>query len=219
MAMVFNHADGCFDRIPSILAAMALQKIGLSSQCAKAHALTQRNMKHYVKTATGVSSGYIQYSNEIGRYHDQEKNIVKLEGPIGGVGQGGGASPIIWTAVLLIMLEAYNKVCKGTTLQDITTATKVIYWIISYVDDNTILQSFPKNATTSEILFIMRNCLKQWHRLLRITGGDLSVDKCKISIMRWEQRGIWGLPSPETMKENKRDSTYYTRWRHARNIR
>ena len=126
MAMVFNHADGCFDRIPSILAAMALQKIGLSSQCAKAHALTQRNMKHYVKTATGVSSGYIQYSNEIRRYHDQEKNIVKLEGPICGVGQGGGASPIIWTAVLLIMLEAYKKVCKGTTLQDITRATQVI---------------------------------------------------------------------------------------------
>ena len=87
-------------------------------------------------------------------------------------------------------------------MYDVTKALKVIYWIISYVDDNTIVRSFPSDTTTYEILFIMRNCLRQWHSLLLLTGGDLSLDKCKISILRWKQRGIWGLQSPEKMSEN-----------------
>ena len=202
MAMIFNDADGCFDRIPTTLAAMALQKIGLPSLTAKAHTVTQMNMKHYIKIAPGVSSGYIKFKEEEHCMYDKNNNIISLRGPIGGVGQGGGASPIIWTAVLLIMLEAYKKVCQGTILYDITKAIKVIYWIISYVDDNTILRSFPSDTTTFEILFIMRNCLHQWHKLLLLTGGDLSLDKCKISILRWKQRGLWGLQSPEKLSEN-----------------
>ena len=201
-AMIFNDADGCFDRIPPPLAAMALQKIGLPCQAAKTHTLTQRNMKHYLKIAPGISTGYIKYAEKVHTTYDKSNNVITLQGPIGGVGQGGGASPIIWTAVLLIMLEAYKKVCQGTVMYDVTKALKVIYWIISYVDDNTIVRSFPSDTTTYEILFIMRNCLRQWHSLLLLTGGDLSLDKCKISILRWKQRGIWGLQSPEKMSEN-----------------
>ena len=127
-------------------------------------------MKHYIKIAPGVSTGYIKFAEEEYCIYDKSNNIISLQGPIGGVGQGGGASPIIWTAVLLIMLEAYKKVYKGTTLYDVTKALKVIYWIISYVDDNTIIRSFPSETTTYEILFIMRNCLRQWHKLLVLTG-------------------------------------------------
>ena len=62
MSMLFNDADGCFDRIPPVLAAMALQKIGLPAPCTKAHTITQNNMSHHIKTAVGVSKGYIKYS-------------------------------------------------------------------------------------------------------------------------------------------------------------
>ena len=64
--------------------------------------------------------------------------IVALFGPIGGVGQGGGASPIIWLAVLIIMLEAYRKTNKGISVIDRITGLQLLFWIISYVDDNSI---------------------------------------------------------------------------------
>ena len=51
----------------------------------------------------------------------------------------------------------------------------------------------------------MKNCLRQWHHLLKITGGDLSLSKYKISILQWKQRGLWGLLTPELIKED--DST------------
>ena len=154
MPMLFNDADGCFDRIPPVLGAMALQKIGLPASCAKAHTITQRNMSHHLKTAVGVSKGLIKYRPKEAQYYDRENNILALRGEIGGVCQGGGASPIIRSAVLLIMLQAYKKVCNGITLQDLAHSTRVIYWIISYVDDNTILRSFPNNVTTPEIFFL-----------------------------------------------------------------
>ena len=51
----------------------------------------------------------------------------------------------------------------------------------------------------------MKKCLRQWHHLLKITGGDLSLSKYKISILQWKQRGLWGLLTPELIKED--DST------------
>ena len=115
-------------------------------------------MKHYIKIAAGISKGYIKYSE------DTKKVIISgiimlLLGPIGGVGQGGGASPIIWLAVLLIMLEAYKKTNEGITIINLITRVKIAYWIISYVDDNTILKRFPRNTTTTLIIKEMKKSL------------------------------------------------------------
>ena len=51
-------------------------------------------MKHYIKTAFGTSEGYIQFG-ETYKTIIIQGIIMLLIGPIGGVGQGGGASPII----------------------------------------------------------------------------------------------------------------------------
>ena len=115
-------------------------------------------MSHYIKTATGVSRGLIKYCPSETKQYDCDNNILALPGEIGGVGQGGSAGPIIWSAVLLIMPQAYKKVCNGISLQDIAHSTRLIYWIMSYVDDNTILRSFPKNAITAVMIFLMKNC-------------------------------------------------------------
>ena len=68
-------------------------------------------MKHHLRTTIGVSEGYIQYGKE-------NKQIIKdglilfISGIIGGVGQGGGASPIIWMTILMILMRAYKKLNK-----------------------------------------------------------------------------------------------------------
>ena len=88
--------------------------------------------------------------------------IVALIGPIGGVGQRGGASPIIWLAVLLIMLIAYKELHKGVSIHDRITALKIVLWILSYVDDNTILQGFGYDDSIEHILNEMRKCIMTW---------------------------------------------------------
>ena len=209
IAMLFNDADGCYDRIPPNLADLALQRIGCPKSIARTHTITQRKMKHFVKTASGVSKGYIKFGEKkITEMLEKCNNttitisiITTLIGPIGGVGQGGGASPIIWLAILLVMLLVYRKFHKGVEIIDRITLTILVFWILSYVDDNTIIQSFHNEATLEVIIDEMRKCIMTWNRLLQLTGGDLSLSKCKVSILKWKQN-YWGISFPSSMQDN-----------------
>ena len=53
----------------------------------------------------------------------------------------------------------------------------------------------------------MLQCLKQslleWNHLLTLTGGALSLEKCKVSIIKWTSN-FWGR---QTMTENKQNKT------------
>ena len=120
-----------------------------------------------------------------------ESKVNKLVGPIGGVGQGGGGSPIIWLGVLMIMLDAYPQMSEGITIQHRTTGMRILYWIISYVDDNTILRNFQNATNIRFILKEMKKSLLIWNELLSLTGGGLSLGKCKILVMYWKQ-DFWG---------------------------
>ena len=80
-------------------------------------------MKHRVKMATGVSNDYIQFKEQEARTIDNG-NLI-LQDPIGGVRQRCGGSPIILTAVLLIVLQVYKALCKGTTIWGISSKKKV----------------------------------------------------------------------------------------------
>ena len=209
LAMLFNDADGCYDRIPPNLAEIAIRRLGCPSMISRAHTITQRKMKHYVKTSYGISKGFIQFNPEKQEPTEQTKEdgtiiyaiIMILAGPIGGVGQGGGASPIIWLAILLLMLIVYKQHHKGVEIIDRITKLKVLTWIISYVDDNTIVRSFDNNSTVPDILLEMKRCILTWNKLLKLTGGDLSLDKCKISIMHWK-RNYWGIHQLSTFADN-----------------
>ena len=64
MAMLFNDADGCYDRIAPYLAEIAIRRIGCPPEIAKTLTTTLQKMKHFIKTANGISQGYIQYSTK-----------------------------------------------------------------------------------------------------------------------------------------------------------
>jgi len=153
-------------------------------------------MRHYVITAFGSSEGYIQYQEKLTRVLlkgiGMMGMILALLGPIGGVSQGGGASPIIWLAVLLIMMEAYKQVNTGIEITDRITLVKIIIWILSYVDDNSLLKSFKYDESINDILRQMKKCLLDWNTLLQYTGGDLCLEKCVISVMKWKSN-YWGI--------------------------
>ena len=199
-AIIFNDVDGCFDRIPPNLAELALRRIGCPKSIAVAHTKLQRKMKHFVKMAIGISKGYNQYGRQLSKV-ERQGLILILVGLIGGIGQGGGGSPIIWMVVLMIMLAGYKETNKGTEMRDPVTGNKIMSWIISYIDDNSIVRHFRDSATLTEIISEMTNSIQEWQKLLQITGGDLSLGKCKISIMKWVYLGPRGTPTMVSMEK------------------
>ena len=188
LAVLYNDADGCFDRVPPTLAEIALRRIGCPASIAKTHTEVQQRMKHYVKTAVGISEGYIIYS-KVMKMILKQGILLLITGLIGGIGQGGGSSPIIWMAVIMAMMMAYKTTQSGADMYDPVTKERTTFWLTSYVDDNTLVKYFHRKSSLEEILDSMTKSLNEWLNLLRITGGDLSLTKCKITIMKWKKQG------------------------------
>ena len=188
LILLFNDAAGCYDRIPPALAEIALRRAGVPKSITKAHTEAQRRMKHHIKTVIGVSLGFIQYGNTKKRIV-KEGLITLLAGIIGGIGQGGGASPIIWLVILLIMLKVYKMTQEGATVVDSVEKEDIPLHIISYVDDNSIVRHFDSSETVATMMEKIKENIGEWQKLLQLTGGDLSLDKCKVTVMKWYQNG------------------------------
>ena len=54
---IFNDADGCYDRIGPNLCDVSMQRTGCPRSIAQCHTIVQKNMKHHVRIAAGVSEG------------------------------------------------------------------------------------------------------------------------------------------------------------------
>ena len=104
------------------------------------------------------------------------------------------------------MLVVYKKHHGGVEIDDRIFNIKVVQWILSYVDDNTILQAFSHDASITSILKEMRKCILTWNKLLQLTGGDLSLGKCKVSVLKWKQN-YWGILYPEPIKHQNETIT------------
>ena len=200
VSMMFNDAAGCFDRIPLVLAEIAAVGSGCDRSIMRCHTETQKRMKHYVRTAAGVSEGFIQF-NSITMITLLTFGLTVFHGLIGGIGQGGGGGPILWLMVSVIMIEALRKLCTGATMEHVLGWYTYTLWLVSYVDDNTLLKTFSLGATPELVFSDMRKMMKHWHRLLQITGGDLCLDKCKVSVLTWNTNNYWGIPTPSTISQ------------------
>ena len=199
-AIVFNDAIGCYDRIVPTLCELAMRARGCPKGIAQCHTQTQKKMKHRIRIAAGISEGVIKFA-ETQMTLKEGKKIISIQGKTGGIGQGGGAGPLCWIAVIDVMLEAYRKLCPGATANDPMMLYTICYWLISYVDDNTIVVGFKDSTSTDEILATIRNNLGSWRRLLKLTGGDIDVVKSKWCVMKWTYSRVWGVPSIESATE------------------
>ena len=199
IAILFNDAIGCYDRIIPTLCELAMRARGCPKGIAQCHTITQKKMVHRIRIATGISEGVIKFAltnmEEV-----VDKTIVCLQGRTGGIGQGGGAGPLSWIAVIDVMLEAYRKIRPGAEAIDPIRLYSICYWLISYVDDNTIVVSFESEVSQRKILETMRGNLGSWRRLLQLTGGDIDVSKSKWSVMRWKYEKEWGDESLELIR-------------------
>ena len=80
-----NDAVGCYDKIVPPHGNICCRRLGLPASAAKMLAIVLNNTVFYLRTGHGVSAK-TYYSTEL-RW-------------ILGMGQGSGASPCIWTAIL-----------------------------------------------------------------------------------------------------------------------
>ena len=196
LVVVFNDAAGCYDRIRANQAEICARRVGCSTNVIKTHTRIQNTMVHYIKTAVGVSDGSISYQNNscMERYckRRNEKGHMEFHGDLGGVGQGGGGSPVMWLMLMVCMINVYNVFAKGAKIRDAATNETIDISLLSYVDDNSLLYSPTEDQNIDDAIKQMASNLLRWKRILRTTGGDLAIQKCTVTIMKWEWSDEYG---------------------------
>ena len=199
---IFNDAIGCYDRIVPILCETSMRKKGCPPGIAKCHTMTQKNMVHRIRISSGISKGTISFNTKKS-LTIVNSHIASIKGKTGGIGQGGGGGPMAWISVINIMIEVYRKLCKGAQALDICALYSLTYWIVSYVDDNTLVQTFDNNDDTKKMIKNMTSNLKSWQRLLQLTGGDIDLEKSQWCLLSWYYDKTWGLPRLKSNGQSK----------------
>lgn len=154
-------------------------------------------MKHHIRTAAGVSEGYIKWSNQLSG--DNIKRTVigattVFLGNIGGIGQGGGSSPIEWLAVLLVIINTFKEYSQGATVIDPGKKNTFKLHVLSYVDDNSILRTLQQEDEGAIFQKISQE-MTHWLKILQLTGGDLALQKCHLTVLKWKWGPTSGIPS------------------------
>ena len=83
------------------------------------------------------------------------------------------------------LLDALTQFSPGFQFTDVTTSISFLQHIVGYIDDNTIMCNLPDNTPTNVLLQTATTVLQSWQRLLRHTGGDLSLPKCLFTLVTW----------------------------------
>ena len=158
MVSIFNDAAGCYDRMLHNLMTVTTRRMGCPKEAALCHARVLNSMKHYIKTANGISSEYIQASPLL---------------PFSGCGQGNGGGPISWHAHMEPLIKAYANHNKGFSFKDPADLVNFLQWVVGYVDDNSLILTFREGQNIPEVLLEAQKALSSWQKLLQLTEGVL----------------------------------------------
>ena len=161
-------------------------------------------MKHHIRTAAGVSDGYIKY-DKCTNGEDIIRTIVNavtvISGNIRGIGQGGGSSPIEWLAMLLVLINTFKTFAEGATVIDPSGDNSFKLHVLSYVDDNSILRSIKPGLDGETIFQAISQEMTHWLKILQVTGGDLALQKCHITLLKWKWGPTSGKPTLATIQD------------------
>ena len=158
-------AVGCFDNIATNIIGLAIRRAGGSKQLARTQIKALVEQQHRVKTALGLSRDYFQWD----RY-------CKL----GGSGQGSGASMFNWHSVNETLIKTYMDIMLKKIDKEEVSLT-----VQSFVDDNKLMFAFKGDTPMLNIYNIIKSGLLVWNKLLRLTGGELSIEKCFFSVISY----------------------------------
>jgi hypothetical protein len=123
----------------------------------------------------------------------------KEEGPLSGMGQGNGASPVSWAVISTPMLEIMKKQGNCTVFKAFLSGEELKIVGFAFVDDKDLLRaSKPGEKTYAEVAEDMQNGLDLWEGLLKATGGALVPDKSYWYLIdfKWKN-GAWKYTTME----------------------
>jgi hypothetical protein len=98
---------------------------------------------------------------------------------------------------------------------------QLMLWIVRYyVDDNNTLLCIYALRTPHHLIFSdMEKMMTHWHRLLQITGGDLCLEKCKVSVLTWHYNNRWAYLQLAQSRNVKAILLWYPHWTRSKNTR
>ena len=125
-------------------------------------------MKYAIKIANGISKEtYIQPENSL----------------VYGSGQGSIASATRWKNLVSIALDIHDKHSFGSHYKDPRGAFETIIDILSYVDDNNILNNEAPHESVADVICKTQHDAQLWNNILKSTGGTLNLLKCFFQVI------------------------------------
>ena len=171
-----NDATGCYDRIVTSLGMIACRRLGVPENAIKCQADTLRLMRYSVKHLYGIAP--LEYTS------------TELE-PLFGTGQGSGASPAIWLGLVVILLNALDRMSQedeipGLDFSDPWSDFHAQWRVGAFVDDtNQGIMDLSGELSIDELVEQIRQSGQMWENLLHISGGCLNLSKCSWTLQYW----------------------------------
>ena len=132
--------------------------------------------------------------------HGTTDEYIMPDGQRGGVGQGSTDGPQSWNAHLEPLSREFQQFTTGFKFYSPSNKVRFHQYLASIVDDVTILRNGFYALSREERLWQFTRTIISWQRLLRITGGDISADKCLLYSVSFKFKHQ-GEPAMETMAE------------------
>ena len=177
IAMTQYDEKNCFDRIFRQNSNIFAQKAGISKNILTARTLVKDNMKRRVKTGLGITEG---------TYH-QVDGEPTLDGEI----QGTADTPLLFSMLSNVAIQAHKSYTPGLTLESPTLQRQIQHHNIAYVDDADGHVSADHNShdPTTEATQKMNLSAQGWNDVNNLTGGSLAYHKTKWQMIAWEETG------------------------------
>ena len=170
-ALADVDAKNCFDCMTHAGIGFFQRRQGSPKDLVTCQCTTLHQMKHYIKTGRGVSKDPIK-----------AQPGQSLEGS----GQGAGSSVGNWQGHNDPMIKTFEQLCQPCTLTSPSGADALIQWIMSFIDDNKITMNFEVETEIQRIYESIRKGVQCWREILRITGGELELEKSFIGILTFD---------------------------------
>ena len=139
------------NRVHPNLNTVTTQKIGLSKEETIYHAAALQKIWHFIYTSFGVSLEYLIW----GLINNPEV-----------LGQGNGGGPASFRSLMLPLEKAYKyEINHGVDYTNPDSTMRFSQWIISHVDNNTILvklENLGYKDTAEQMIVVTCKCLGIW---------------------------------------------------------
>jgi ribonuclease HI len=171
-----NDAKSCYDRIVMLGASLMAQRIGMHPGVIELFMKMLNEVNYHAKTIYGVSELSYKSSPEYG-----------IHGP----GQGGRASPSVWTVISCLILSCMEEKAIGAKLMSPNGKIRVSQLSSGFVDDithwNIDMERSLASGDNSAIINEETTVAAQWwEELLYTTGGKLELTKCFYYQIIWD---------------------------------